>query len=104
MSRIQHTHCRVAVLAGIAGLLAFTASVGQVSAAEAKWRGVECRLSARPSGARVAYCHRSNTVTVPCMVIRLPGSAVSYARRWAALECPGSYPFGGLILSRDSHR
>jgi hypothetical protein len=115
MSRFQRMARFAIVLAWLAGILGWQGLVvtgGPASAATAKWPSVDCHVSSHPSGTWVAICRRSSTSTTTCSLIPLPGTPAGYLRRWpaphgqrwAAIDCPGRYPFGGVTLMPGSHR
>lgn len=120
MNRFQRVPRFAVALAGLAVLagghgLAVTGAPGRpgdpVTAATAAWPSVGCRVSVQ-SGARVAVCDRTRGSTVTCSLIPLPAAPSAYLRRlpiapglrWAALDCPGRYPFGGVALIPDGDR
>jgi len=114
MSRLQRIARFAVVPAGLAGILGWQGLLvtGGQAAAAANWPSVDCRVSAQPSGTRVAVCDHSSTSTITCSLIPLPGTPAGYLRRWpapqgqrwAVIDCPGPYPFGGLTLMPDGHR
>ena len=110
MRRFQRVARFAAVLAVLAGTLGWQGLLvgGPTSAAAATattLRGVDCHLSSEPSGAWAAVCPSSSTSIIICSLI--PGYLrrwpAPHGRQWAVLDCPGPYPFGGLILMPDGH-
>jgi len=115
MNRFQRLPRLAVALAGLAGMLSWPSLVltgGPASAAAASRVTVDCRVSAQPSGAEVAVCDRTSTTTTTCSLIPLAAAPAGYLRRlptppgqrWAAIDCPGPYPFGGVTLMPDGHR
>ena len=115
MSRFQRMRRFTGILAWLAGTLAWQglAVTGEpASAAATAWPGVDCHISTQPSGIRVAVCDDGSTSRTACGLIPLSAAPVSYPRRlraphgerWAAIDCPGPYPFGGVALMPESHR
>jgi hypothetical protein len=116
MSRIQRIRC-LACAAGVASLVggigdALVLAGWQASAVAATGRSVDCHISSQPSGSPVAVCESSSTTTTACGLIPLPAAPSRYPRRpptphgqqWAALDCPGPYPFGGVMLMPRTRR
>ena len=118
MSRIHRIRC----LANAAGVASLVGGIGvalglilpgwQASAVAATWRSVDCHISSQPSRLQVAVCDGSSTATITCGLVPLLAAPFRYPRRpptphgqqWAALDCPGPYPFGGVMLMPRIHR
>jgi hypothetical protein len=111
MNRSKRVPRLTVALAGLAGILSWPGVVagGPASAAVATWPTVDCRVSAHSPGTQVAVCDRTSTTTTTCSLIPLPAAPAGYLQRlatprsqeWAAIDCPGPYPFGGVILMPD---
>lgn len=104
--RVPRFAVALAVLGGLG-------STGQpISAAAATWPSVDCRMSVQSSGIRVAVCDRTRSSTTTCSLIPLPAAPAAYlqrlptsrGQRWAVIDCPGRYPFGGVTLIPDGDR
>jgi len=111
-----------AALAGLAAaLLTFAAAAPAAlteplppgpPSAPANWPRVDCRISSQPDGTWVAVCNTSSTSTTTCNLVPLPATPSGYLRQWpaphgqqwAAIDCPGPYPFGGVTLMPGSRR
>lgn len=113
MSRVEHIR-RVVAAAAIRGGLGVVIAVTPLllsptepaSATAARSVSSGCHLAQRPSGAAVALCPTSDSSTVTCSLIPLSAAPLAYRPRppaqagqdWAAIDCPGRYPFGGVTL------
>ncbi len=115
MSRFQRMRRLAGVLAWLAGILAWQGLVvtgGPASAASAAWPSAGCRIASQLSGPPLAVCDTSSTSIVACSLIPLSGAPFGYLRRertphgeqWAAIDCPGPYPFGGVTLMPSGRR
>ena len=118
MSRIHRIRCLgcpagvTSLVGGIDVALGLVLPGWQASAVAATGRSVDCHISSRPSGRQVAVCDSSSTATITCGLIPLLAAPFRYPRRpptphgqrWAALDCPGPYPFGGVMPMPRTHR
>jgi hypothetical protein len=115
MSRLQRMRRLAGVLAWLAGILAWQSLVvtgGPASAASAAWLSAGCRIAPQLFGPPLAVCDTSSASIVACSLIPLSGAPFGSMRRertprgeqQAAMDCPGPYPFGGVILMPSSRR
>lgn len=118
MSRVQHI-CRVVAAAasrnGLAVVIAvpplLLSTTEPTSATAAPTLSSGCHVSRQPFGTAVALCPTSHSSIVTCSLISLPVAPLGYRRRppaqpgqeWAAIDCPGLYPFGGVTVIPDGH-
>jgi hypothetical protein len=118
MSRIHRIRC-LACAAGVASLVGgIGVALGlilpgwQASAVATTGRSADCHISSQPPRRPAAVCDSSSTATTTCGLIPLLAAPFRYPRRpptphgqqWAALDCPGPYHFGGVMLIPRAHR